>query len=207
MAIQIDGLSGSVSLIESIEMVLPKAGYVNVSNVERLRISIYTSTIIKVQLEWSHDGHRQGPISMYRCGSCMWKFDMVDVIMPYLRIHIINESGKPCDDLIVHTWSPNMKSEVEDLFKEVDKPKPKKPLERLFPSKQHQQVAVRDDRLPDFIPQGAILVGGEKGKITVIPKSNVGEYLMMGELGPAYKLPYPPTQLSETSKDVLNSQY
>lgn len=221
MSIQIDGLSGSVSLLESIEMIYPPVGYTNVSNFEKIRISIYASTIVKVQLEWSYDGNRAGPINMYRCGSNLWKCDFIEVLMPYLRIHIINESGRPCEDLIVHTWTPSLKFEMEEIkvngVNEVEKPKErsKTPLARFFPGKppslpavsSRDRVSNRDDRLPDFIPQGAILIGGDKGRINVIPKGNVGEYLMMGELGPTYKLPYPPTQLSESSKDKLNSQF
>lgn len=202
MSIQIDGLSGAMSLIETIEASFPPLGYIEVGRHERIRVSVYCSCIIKVQLEWSHDGVRTGPISAYRCGSNMWKCDLVDVLMPYLRIHVINESGRPCDDLVVHVWSPFVKQEVVE-----EKVEPAKNLVSRFLPQKRNSVSPRlhDDRLPDFIPQGSLLVGGDKGKITFIPKGNVGEYLMMGELGPTYRLPYPPTKLNEVERSKLES--
>lgn len=203
-------LSCALSLVEQVEAFLPlKEGnpFVYIGNCENIRISIYSTTILKVFLEWSSDAMRLGPLQSFRCTSNMWKTDLYPVIMPYLRIHIVNESGHPCEELSIHTWCPGCDNMINKHPKTVE-PEVSKPnfFKRKAEPKVSGHTELKDHRLPGFISQAGILIGGDKGKVFVLPKGNPGEFLMMGEKGPVWSLPYPPVRLSKDSKEKMEAQ-
>ena len=61
-----------------------------------------------------------------------------------------------------------------------------------------------DYRLPQFIPYGALLVGGKSGQIEFIPRGQAGEVLIAGDSGPIWQRvsppPLPPLPASASSK-------
>ena len=171
---------------DKIEHVLPGSGYVDVSSYERVRIAFMSNVVVKVVIEWSYDGLTTGPFLIFRCSPCQWKSDLYDVIMPYLRVRILNESGVVTNDLVVHTWSPGRQDEKvvpEIAQRDVVS---KSPFPKFLKSN-NRSVDGRDARLPEFIPQGSLLVGGSNGKVVVLPKGNVGDILKVDEYGLAYK--------------------
>lgn len=211
------------SLVESVEVFHPESGYKYVGQNKRLRISIFASTILKVMLEYSPDGVRPGLTLMYRVPSEQWKSDLHEVMMPYLRLHIVNESGKPCPELLVHMWEPGKDRHVEFQSVEiVPSPSPapvsrskspwnplrKKsvpdPQPSLCGQQQATKIATQDHRLPNFIPNQCLLVGSEKGQVNILPKGLPGEVLMMTEIGPSWCMLYPP-QLSKNEQDKVDA--
>ena len=73
---------------------------------------------------------------------------------------------------------------------------------RLFGKKKFEVGSVKlplpstDFRIPSYIAEGAILLGGKNGRFELLPRGHSpGMYLMINEEGkPEWRLPYPPTK-------------
>lgn len=195
--------------------------YVDVGDYKRIRMNTYSDTILQVILEWTYDlDCNRSPIqNSCRTPSTIWRSESYEVIMPFVRVRILNQSGKANSDLSVLITSQSV------MRKRYEKPTP--PLEDIIVhspveakcvkspfsfkakrksslgSKSPVGVSMRDYRIPDFIPQGTILIGGKCGKIITLPPGNVGEIMQMTEHGPAWVLIYPPLLLSKDSMLAL----
>lgn len=199
---------------------------------KRVRLNSYSDLILQVNLEFCHDIDTKILDTLKipaRTPSGMWRSAVSDVMFPYVRIRIINQTAKKNETLcvILSGLSP-LKKEIHSVKSEssprISGKKPEdspsslsldddsKPKHRLFfgkkrplsQSKQAPPVSILDQRLPPYIPQDCILIGGKMGKSTILAKGNPGEILRMGISGPEWHLVYPPVQLSEESKKQLN---
>lgn len=216
--------------------------YVKVDHLSFFRINVFSDVMVKVQFEWSYDGKTKCSITSVRSGSRLWRSEKVDVLMPYTRIRIINESGALNEELVVHAFSksdgrrPSVKFEepptktqtpmgLEDLTLDEEShkiftgpvvsreinftqseernttPKKRPWFSRKDKAPSVDKIAHRDTRMPDFIPEGSILMGGKQGKIILLPRGVPGEYLMVDEDGlPHWTLP-PPKLLQDNGAD------
>lgn len=212
-------LCSMTPLADNIEMLVPEHGFVSVSHLDRFRFNMFSDQLLKVQFEWSIDGVERHVTTSLRVGSKLWKSERVDVILPFVRYRIINETQQNVHSLILYTFAPGVDRPRHVCFKKEEEipavterstgpaPDPhvglsthtkgKRPWSILKSTSPKQ--AVLDQRLPSFIPEGILLVGDKGGKVRVLPKGNVGEYLMVLEDGPGWSLPYTPTQLSSES--------
>lgn len=212
----IQALSRTTSLVESNELVLPLlGGFVDVSAYKQLRFSIFPSTTLDLIVEWSHDNQRKGPTFTFRCSENVWKLDWIEVILPYVRLRIVNKSGRPCNDLVVHVWSPKNRAipipppdapksmvvgeiVTRSLSPLSIEPPAKGKWSMHFPRKdQKDKIPLRDERLPKFIPEGSILMGGSGGKVLILPKGNIGDILMMTVDGLEYVKPANPINICQ----------
>lgn len=70
-----------------------------------------------------------------------------------------------------------------------------------------KSLPVRDPRIPEYLPKGAILYCGESNSLRLLPRGLPNEILTMGADGtPEWRMPYPPVQLSDESKKKLEEQ-
>lgn len=166
--------------------------FVNVRRYESLRVSAKADVAFKVLLEWSPDGLEKALESTLLLPADQWKTEKFEKLMPYVRLHLINTSGRPNKVLQVITESVGGASgsaPVIDLAAE-DK-KNKSPLRRFMDKKSKKSALVssssaepsRDHRLPDYIPQGTLLVGGKSGKVQCIARGNPGDVLTVDKEG------------------------
>lgn len=203
---------------ENIEKLAPEEGYVKVGKHGFIRINIFSDVMVKINLEWSYDGIHKGVVSAFRSGSGIWRSERIECMMPYVRVRIINESGHANNELILHfftkygarresicnnpTPTPALPPPLK--IEEVKEIKDEKKRTFMFLKKDKAPPSPKHDIFPGYIPKGCILIGGEKGKVSVLPKGNVGEYLMMTEQGPSWCLPFPP-RLSKKEQETLEA--
>lgn len=195
--------------------------YVDVSQFKRVRMSSYSDTIVQLVLEWTYDLEcTYEPLKVScRTPSTMWRSEVYDAPMSFVRVRVVNQSGKKnCELKVLIRGSgiislPPKKAEVE-----LPPPTPIAVVERASKSPFHfrnkrlgsktvavgSSVSTRDYRLPEYVTRAAILIGGKNGKVELLPFGNPGEILQMTDEGPAWSLIYPPLLLSEESKNKLN---
>lgn len=85
-------------LKERIEFATP---YVNVSRFRKLKILTLSDVILQVNIEFSEDGKELGSSNLYRIASGVWKCEEVITQMMYMRIRVVNQSGKINEKLII----------------------------------------------------------------------------------------------------------
>jgi hypothetical protein len=173
--------------------------YVDVSEFKKLRLCGYADCLIDIHLEWSYNGSIKCITTSLKLLAQLWKSEEVAVLMPYLRLHIINNSNKINESLMISLYSfgnkinpsiiPTIQEPIENapviqksLSDIEDKPKAK----RVWFSKKSPKQECRDNRLPGFIPMNSILIGNNKVMITSLPQGNVGDILMMACDGPRW---------------------
>jgi hypothetical protein len=135
-------------LIENLEYV---SEYIDVSKYKRLRLNSYGDTILQFILEFTYDpkGLIETPLKISgRSPSDLWRSEIYDVVFRYVRIRILNQSGKinrsliailcGCglikrenDDILVNKEKNELKVEIKDEIREEAKNDKKIELEKL----------------------------------------------------------------------------
>lgn len=70
-----------------------------------------------------------------------------------------------------------------------------------------KSLPVRDPRIPEYLPKGAILFCGDSNSLKLLPRGLPNEVLMMGADGtPEWRMPYFGFHLDEESTKVLKEQ-
>lgn len=92
-------------LYDNIDRITP---FVDVSRYYKLRICGHSDTLTDVQLDWSPDGVERALTSAIKIGSGMWRSEEQKVLFPFVRLHVINSSGKNNGALkiTVHSFGP-----------------------------------------------------------------------------------------------------
>jgi hypothetical protein len=226
-------------LKERIEFATP---YKDVSRFRKLKILTLSDTILQVNVEFSEDGNGLGSSNLYRIASGVWKCEEVITQMTYMRIRVVNQSGKINERLVIKVTpvklneiyrapeqsiapksaslealpdSPSVASAsvasvqqaahlaaVPELVKidpvidssadqaaehsgaesvEEKKKRFKSPFSLRRSSTKVKNV--RDYRIPELVPRGCLLIGGNNGSIQALPLGNPGEILMINEQG------------------------
>lgn len=169
--------------------------FVNVRRYEALRVSARADVNFKVVLEWSPDGLEKALENTLHIPSDQWKSERFEKLMPYVRIHLINTTGKPNKVLQVMTdpiggtqpTYQNVDLAAEDkknkspLRRFIDKGKSKKSTSESRSSSKEDPS--RDHRMPDYIPQGTILIGAKSGKVQCLARGNPGDVLTVDKEG------------------------
>lgn len=237
-------LNISNPLKERIEFATP---YTDVSRFRKLKILTLSDTILQVNVEFSEDGQDLGSSNLYRIASGVWKCEEVITQMTYMRIRVVNQSGKINEKLVVKVTPVKL----NELFQPADgkaSPRPRDALSgsagtlpsladalSLAPSEpasttsaapiskiesmmsdpgstivqpateeaheSHEEKKkrfkspfslrrnsskvkqIRDYRLPELVPRGCLLIGGNNGSVQPLPLGNPGEVLMISEQG------------------------
>lgn len=166
--------------------------FVNVRRYESLRVSAKADVASKVVLEWSPDGLEKALESLLLLPAEQWKTEKFEKLMPFVRLHLINTSGKPNKVLQVITEPVGgVSTPSHAIDASAEDKKNKSPLRRFMDKKSKKSAPVsvsssdpsRDSRLPDYIPQGTILIGGKSGKVTCIARGNPGDVLTVDKEG------------------------
>ena len=167
--------------------------FVNVRRFESLRVSAKSDVAFKVLLEWSPDGLEKALESPLLVPAGQWKSEKFEKLMPFVRLHLINTSGTPNKVLQVIVepsgGSQNMAAPIDAAAEDK---KNKSPLRRFIDkgkskkresSSSSRDEPARDSRLPDYIPQGTILVGAKSGKVQCLARGNPGDVLTVDKEG------------------------
>lgn len=193
--------------------------FVDVSSYRKLRLNCFSDTLLDVHVEWSHDGVRKCIASSVKVASQLWRSEELSVLMPFMRFHIINNSGKPNMELHISAHSfgvpraqesseapkceapviskaCEIKLEHEDVILE-DAPKKRVWFGKKSESKSPKHVC-RDDRLPGFLPMNSLLISDRKGALIPLAPGNVGDILLMACDGPVW---FPRKDLFENHKE------
>ncbi len=75
--------------------------FVDVSAYYKLRVCGFSDTLTDIHIEWSHDGQYKCISSAIKIGSHLWRSEELKTLMPFVRLHIINNSGKVNTELRV----------------------------------------------------------------------------------------------------------
>lgn len=211
----------------------PDGGYFDLKDAKFLRVNAFSDVMLKIMIEFSHNGVDKGIVTSQRSSS-LWLSTKHEIPMRYVRLHVINESQQPNKALVIdirlsypcpHVEKKESKKvefkapivepeevsrafSIENIVPVVEeKERGKSPFNR-FRKKSGvtgvKSVPMRDSRIPDFIPQGSIVIGGVGNTCKVLPKGVDGEYLMMKDGEPHWVLPFPPNHLSTDSKRLLS---
>lgn len=205
----IESLNITTPLIDRKEFI---GEYVNVSDYKELRIAYYSDVQLRLHLEFSIDKKQKGISVSHIVPSDLWRSDTIKIVMPYLRVRLINESfGTTINNNIVVSFfshskvrfsnmsAPIGKIEELDIINErqsgefqlppsntqyADPNRPKSPWWRKKKEKQPtQMVSQIDYRLPNLVMEHSVLVGGKQGRIIGYPKGQVGNILAINERG------------------------
>ena len=204
-----------------------KTEFVNVSKYRKLKITSFSDTIVQVNLDFSNDGINTGCNNMFRIASDRWATEEFLVQMDYLRIRVVNQSGKQNEKISIavtpvkynevflheaerksqrlsaietsRSFSNdlNLSSDVppEPSFsapappaKEEEEKKKKKRFQSPFSKSRRERDSkskstVLDYRIPQSIPEGALLYGGKLGELKILPKGQPGDALVIGPEG------------------------
>jgi len=177
--------------------------FVNVRRFERLMVCGHADVPLEIMLEWSSDGLEKAMESILNVPADQWKSQLFDVLMPFVRLHLINKcSGrlKPNKDLAVVTTPQGGAAHIAyDAPAEQEK-RSRSPIRRFMDniptgkqSKRDSRMssggaysspsASRDDRIPEYIPENVLLIGGKSGRVQLLPRGNPGDVLTVNSEG------------------------
>ena len=178
--------------------------FVNVRRFEGLMVCGHADVPLEVILEWSPDGLEKAMESVLNVPADQWKSQKFDVLMPFVRLHLINKSSgrpKPNKDLsVVTTPQGGAAYAVHEPAAAEPEKRSKSPIRRFIdniPSgkqskKDHRPTSSynggssasgRDERIPEYIPENVILIGGKSGRVQLLPRGNPGEVLSVNSDG------------------------
>ena len=211
--------------------------YIAVDRYRKIKVVSYSDVILQVFLEFSEDAVELGSSNLYRIASGVWKCEEITTAMKYMRVRVVNQSGKPNEKLIVKVTpiklnelyvapavaaqpvaqpvqqaalvtSPSLQSvaappvvpsvvaapvdisKVDPVDDEAnEQPESVEEKKKRFKSPfslrraSSKVKSVKDYRMPDLVPKGCILIGGNNGSIQAMPLGNPGEILMINDQG------------------------
>jgi hypothetical protein len=113
----IPDLNINTGLDKNLEYITPIA---DVSRYKKLRIFTYSDVIVKIIVEWfiSQDG-KFVTLTEYRTPSKMHRVELVDIVLPYCRLKIQNQSGSPNTELSVFVMPVGL-NKIVDADRSVD---------------------------------------------------------------------------------------
>lgn len=171
--------------------------FAKISGLKELKINVYTDTDIKLNLEWSIDGINRDMIQELNIESNKWYTEKIDIVMAYVRFNVTHISSKVNTCLKITAFSPEEK--------DIVKVKPQKKnifsinkKESSSSSSSSNSKTVKDERIPALIFKGGLLVGKDGKNISVLPKGNEGDILMMVD---GFPLWVPITRLFKTVEE------
>lgn len=173
--------------------------YVDLSEHKNLRLVAFTNSPLDLYLVHSLDGETKGISQRYKLTAGAWRSEKFECQMKFVAIEVINCSDIANSNLVVtvtgqdrrHSNTPPLvtprdmdKKHVEIVEPEKEERKSKSPFRKFVFKKTTPHGSLpQNDRLPNFIPEGAILIGGKKDKMECLPRGNPFEVLMTGADG------------------------
>lgn len=182
--------------------------FVDVSRYKKLTLCVYSDTLTDIHIEWSYNGITKCLSSAIKVASRHWRSERVEVLMPFMRLHIINNSGALNLELITRVFNLGR---IYDKESTISQAPPPKEAVRMLPSScsevttddhhvtlqpaakkawykkalspKHQ---CRDDRIQGFLPKNSLLTTDSRGNIVPLAPGNVNDVLVMGSSGPQW---------------------
>jgi hypothetical protein len=183
--------------------------FAKISVLKRFKINAYSSTDVKLNLGWSIDGVNEDMVQEINIVANKWYNETLRILMSYVRFNVVHTSDKENSCFKVIAFSP------EDEGLAAAKSKPKKTLfsmkkenhssgssnsSVLSPKK---EKIIRDERIPHLIFKGGLLVGKDGRNVSILPKGNEGEILMIVNGAPSW---VPVSKLIKNVEGEDNSQ-
>jgi len=175
--------------------------FVKISSLKKLKINVYSDTDVKLNFEWSIDGINRDMIQEMNIESNKWYNEKIRILMEYVRLNIAHISPKINTCLKITAFSP------EDKNVAVVKPKQKKNIFSIkkesitSPKKGSSSHSLKDERIPQMIFKGGLLVGKDGKSISVLPKGNEGDILMISGGSPSW------VPVSKLFKNIDDKEY
>lgn len=170
--------------------------FVKIKSLKRLKINVYSDTDVNLNLEWSIDGINRDMVQEIHIETNKWYTQKVSIVMEYVRFNVVHLSSKINTCLKIIAFSP------ED--KNIAKPKPQKKnifsIKKDHGSSSSSPKVLRDERIPPLIFKGGLLIGNDGRNISVLPKGNEGDILMITDGFPAW---VPITKLFKNIEDHI----
>lgn len=174
--------------------------FVNVRRFESLMVCGHADVPLEIILEWSPDGLEKTMESVLNVPSDQWKSLEFPVLMSFVRLHLINKCSsrsRPNKDLAVVVTPRGGAAYImaDSPSVEQQEKRSRSPIRRFMDniptgkqsskrSSSYGSPSVgRDDRVPDYIPENVILIGGKSGRVQLLPRGNPGEVLTVSSDG------------------------
>ena len=166
--------------------------YVNVSKYKHLRITSFSDCDLLLYVSFSHDGSTTGPTYDHQLKANQWSTRRVDIILPFIRLRVVRNEGVVNTNLVInclgrYTPDPVEQSVVDNKVDEMEpvkdeQPRSKSPFRKFVEKRKSvvssnapsQKIAVSDERLPQFISRGSLLVGSFSNNLICIPPPEQG---------------------------------
>jgi hypothetical protein len=180
--------------------------YAKISVLKRFKINAYSSTDVKLNLEWSVDGINPDMIQEINISANKWYNEKLRILMSYVRFNVVHTTDKENSCFKLIAFSP------DDEGLAAAKPKPKKPLFSMKKDNSSnsssivspkKEKIIRDERIPHLIFKGGLLVGKDGRNVSILPKGNEGEILMIVNGAPSW---VPVSKLIRNVEGEDNSQ-
>ena len=187
--------------------------YAKISVLKRFKINAYSSTDAKLNLEWSVDGINPDMIQEINISANKWYNEKLRILMSYVRFNVVHTSDKENSCFKVIAFSPE-----DEGLAAAAKPKPKKNIFSSMKKEGHsassnsgsssitspkKEKIIRDERIPHLIFKGGLLVGKDGRNVSILPKGNEGEILMIVNGAPSW---VPVSKLIKNVEGEDNSQ-
>lgn len=161
--------------------------FVKVTSLREFRITADSDTDLKLRLEWSMDGEKVDSYTEYSIQADVCFTKQVDVVLQYVRFNIPeSEDEKQNCRLKILAFSPEDKSSKIATTKEHRKSifsSAKSFSPKASPKSKKRDESpgggIKNDRLPTNIFKGSLLVGKNIKELTILPKGNNGDCLVM----------------------------
>jgi hypothetical protein len=162
--------------------------YIDVSMHRKLNFAACSDISLEIHFEWSNDGVRKCLTTCFKISPQLWRAEEIKIIMPYLRVHIINNVKLSNNELFFGIYKFGAAQEkpiVQEIQQVESAPIPIiKPEKRVwFKKSVAQKNSARDERLPEYLPVNSILITDRKGGVAVLPAGQPGEVLCVNEAG------------------------
>lgn len=166
--------------------------FVDVSMYKYINFAALSDIPLELHIEWSHDGSQKAMTNVFKLSPQLWRAERFDVLMPYLRVHFINNSSQVNKQLSFELYTFGC---IKPVYPEPQEPKIEKqtepiPILKTEPQKRvwfkkalSPKTTIRDERLPEFVPINSLFVSDRKGKIITIPAGLPGEVLSVNYAG------------------------
>lgn len=109
---QISELMFTQGLGDDLERV---TAFTSVEKYKKIRVCSISDVILQINLEWSYDGFTRTVASSYRTPSDQAKTDIYEVVLPYVRFRVINQTGRPNNLLTIYVAGVGLNKAVTQL--------------------------------------------------------------------------------------------
>lgn len=163
--------------------------YADVSMYRKLNFAACSDIALEIHFEWSYDAVNKCISTCFKLSPQLWRAEEFKVLMPYVRMHIINNGKQINNELTFGLYSfgqkhdvvETPKAEIQDAVAQVPILKPDKRV--WFKKALSPKHPMRDERFPEYIPINSLLISDRKGGIVALPAGQPGDILCVNDAG------------------------